>query len=178
MMHPCIYCRELDVPRNEEHVFLDALKTRLTLTNEVCEGCNCASCPFDQEFLRALDFIYFQRQILRGLPLGKTKGGVLDLKTRISSRGDVRNAPQLVVAPSGEVSFVSERTELLQFQKELPRFDFSTITPTPVEPSDTTPRLTIVRSSPGTFRRRVQRRNRPQKHAPGCQRRSPRIPSR
>jgi len=102
---PCIFCRELDVPRTTEHVLQKALNAASTLPTAVCGGasgrCNDAFSPIDKTFV---DFVlsYHTGSVARLLRQGfhRDPGSDLVLAARIAD-GLLTFAPQIFRRKNG-----------------------------------------------------------------------------
>jgi hypothetical protein len=155
---PCIYCRELDVPRTEEHVLQDAFQRSLTLPTEVCGSCNSYFSVSDQHLVEYAN-VFIRSQVLKlfGLGLQEDPTTGVRLSSRVVMKGPqkglVAATPQMFRHPDGTWQFRGKSVNLLQqMMKEL-------ASPTekvkeqvgPSEPGKPPVALAVVRTAEKTF---------------------------
>jgi hypothetical protein len=150
---PCIYCRRIDVPRNEEHVLQHAFGATAVLDDAVCADCNGAFSALDKDFVDAVDFFHLGKNMRRPLGLGLAAGpDGLALRTRLRSDGFAERAPQVYKAGPNEWRFiVTDHKTFEVMVAELADPGSLVVTPRLVPADGTRPPLSIVRSSPGTY---------------------------
>lgn len=156
---PCIYCGQIDVPRNEEHVLQKHFGTEARLRHEVCEGCNSAFSPIDKHFIEAVQFFHTGKRVARLLGLGAVRskeGPTLVARRRKDGLGAFLS--QLVEIDGSQWRFVganradgADRADLERMLQELSDPQNLTIRSNLVSPAEGWPRLAIIRSGLRTY---------------------------
>jgi hypothetical protein len=152
-MHPCLYCRRVDIPRTREHVLQSAFGAVATLPTEVCGECNAAFSPLDKVFVEAVQFYYTGENMLRALRLGRTvlKDGT-DVNARYRRDGYGEFAPQIFEVSPTEWRFLGHREcDFHVMLRELADPEQLKIKLEQLNSAPGVPRLAIIRSAPYVY---------------------------